>query len=327
MTTHPVLPPPAPRPSHVLAPRPGAFAAPPLRPFDGLAADAPVPGRRGRVLRNPFLRLGVFVLIMGAAFVAGAFVLAGLHLTRSMAAGGLVQLVAVSLAYLVLVRWIEGRRPLELDSSRSRGLVGGLALGAVLFTVAFGAILALGGARIDGVDLGYNPWLLVLTAGLVAGVSEEMVFRGVLFRLLEELTGTWGAVAASGLVFGLVHVTNPDATWWGAIAIALEAGLLFALLYVVTRSLWVLIGVHAAWNITQGAVFGVAVSGTGDPGGFIQTSPTGPDLLSGGRFGAEASVVTVTLLCLFAAWLAVVAVRRGLIVAPWWTRRRRYPAA
>ena len=59
----------------------------------------------------------------------------------------------------------------------------------------------------------------------------------------------------------------------------------------------------------------------------MRTSPTGPDLLSGGRFGAEASVVTVGLLVAFSAWLAVVAVRRGLIVSPWWTRRRRYPAA
>ena len=303
------------------------LVAPPLRATDGLAQDAPGRDRRGRVVRNPFVRLLLFLLLVGFGVLVASFALAGLGQGLGVLTGGIVQLVAVCLAYLMLVALIEGRRPLELEPRRAMGVAPGLGLGAALFLASFGVIALLGGYRFDGVDPAYDPWLLVFVAGLVAGVTEEMMFRGVLFRLTEELVGTWGACVVSGAVFGLVHLTNADATWWGAVAIGLEAGLMFALLYVVTRSLWVCMGVHAAWNVVQGPILGVAVSGTGDPGGFVQTSPVGPDWLSGGRFGAEASYVTVALLVAFTAWLAVVAVRRGLVVAPWWTRRRRFPAA
>lgn len=308
------------------APTPAA-AAPPLRASDGLAHDAPDRARRGRVLRNPFVRLLLFVLLVGFGFVGASFALAGLGLGWGMLETFVVQFLVVTLAYLVLAVFVERRRPLELQPRRAAGLAHGLALGAALFLASFGLIALLGGYRFDGVDPTYDPWLMVFVVGLVAGTTEEMMFRGVLFRLTEELVGTWGAAAVSGAVFGLVHLTNPDATPWGAIAIGLEAGLMFALLYVVTRSLWVCMGAHAAWNVVQGPILGVAVSGTGDPGGFILTSPAGPDWLSGGRFGAEASYVTVALLVAFTVWLAVVAVRRGLVVAPWWTRRRRFPAA
>ena len=80
-------------------------------------------------------------------------------------------------------------------------------------------------------------------------------------------------------------------------------------------------GVHFAWNVVQGPILGVTVSGTGPANGLLVTEATGPDWLSGGAFGAEASYVTVALLMAFTVWPAVLLVRRGLIVKPWWSRR------
>ena len=85
---------------------------------------------------------------------------------------------------------------------------------------------------------------------------------------------------------------------------------LFALLYGLTRSLWVCIGAHAAWNIVQGPVLGVPVSGSGFSDGWLATVSVGPDWLTGGTFGAEASPVTVLIMVAATVWLALQIVRR-----------------
>jgi membrane protease YdiL (CAAX protease family) len=112
----------------------------------------------------------------------------------------------------------------------------------------------------------------------------------------------------------------------GAIAIALEAGLMFAVLYALTRSLWVVAGVHAGWNLTQGLGLGIVVSGSSDEGlGFLVSHPAGPDAISGGQFGIEASAVAVAVWLLVAAWLAWRLVRAGGVVQPLWRRHKRFP--
>lgn len=236
--------------------------------------------------------------------------------------------VGALLGYLVVGRGIEGRRRLvELAPSRWIGVLWGLLLGAVLFSVSFGILLLTGAYRITGIDTA-GPWLVpALSLGLMAGVVEEILLRAGLHRLVEQGLGTWGSAVVSGLVFGLLHLTNPDGSLWGALAIALEADLFFALLYSFTRSLWVLMGLHAAWNLTQGLFFGAVVSGSGDVGtGLLVSEPVGPAWLSGGTFGPEASAVTVAVMLVCTAGLAVLLVRRGLVVAPIWERRRRAAA-
>ena len=81
---------------------------------------------------------------------------------------------------------------------------------------------------------------------------EELRDRGILFRLLEQNLGTWGALGLSAVAFGFSHWKNPGATWWSSLAIALEGGVLLAALYAATRSLWIPIGVHWSWNLFEG---------------------------------------------------------------------------
>ena len=79
---------------------------------------------------------------------------------------------------------------------------------------------------------------------------------------------------------------NPEATWIAVLCIAVEAGVLLAAAYITTRRLWLPIGLHFAWNFTQGGIFGVPVSGF-RVRGLLKSTLTGPELLSGGAFGAE----------------------------------------
>jgi hypothetical protein len=137
--------------------------------------------------------------------------------------------------------------------------------------------------------------------------------------MIEEGLGTWWALAISAAFFGAAHLGNPGATVWSSAAIAIEAGLLLAMLYHVTRSLWACAGLHAAWNIMQGTVYGIPVSGT-HPDGFLVAKLTGPDWLSGGSFGAEASVVALALCTGVTIVLLAIALRRGSIVPPAWKR-------
>lgn len=302
---------------------PSSLVPPPLR-ADGLGPDSPSGSRR--ILHNPIVRavLLVVLLVAGMQLFAAVPTLAGWP-----GASVIIFVVAGAvLAYSFMARVIEGRRtPFEIAPTRWTGLLWGLGLGFGLFTACFGILLLTGVYRITGTDTA-GPWLMpALTLGLWAGVVEEIISRAGLHRLLEQGFGTWAAAVLSGAVFGMAHVTNPAGTLWGGLAITLQAGLSYGLLYSLTRSLWVVVGLHAAWNLTQGLLFGAIVSGTGDSGsGLLVSEAMGPDRLSGGAFGPEASPVTVLVMLVFSAALAVLLVRRGLVVAPIWVRRRRLRA-
>ncbi|MHB1271775.1 MAG: CPBP family intramembrane glutamic endopeptidase [Rhodanobacter sp.] len=231
-----------------------------------------------------------------------------------------MQLLPALLGYMILVRLIEQRRlhELSLRSVPTYGLAG-LATGAVLFSVVVGVLWLAGSYHVTGTDPQVD-WLPgVLVAGIGAGIGEEIIARGVLFRIVEEGLGTWWALAISALFFGAAHIFNPGATLWSSASIAIEAGLLLAMLYHVTRSLWACIGLHAAWNIMQGTVYGIPVSGSAGKGWLI-SNRSGPDWLSGGAFGAEASVVALLVCSVLSLVLLRIALQQGSI-AP--LRRRR----
>jgi hypothetical protein len=154
------------------------------------------------------------------------------------------------------------------------------------------------------------------------GLTEEMLFRGILFRWIEEFGGSWAALVVTSALFGLAHIMNPNATWFSSFAIAMEAGVLLGGAYMLTRSLWFPMGLHAAWNFTQGEIFDVPVSGI-DEHGLVQAQLSGPTLLSGGNFGLEASIIALVLATAVGVWLVWLAVKRGNVVRPHWIAQKQ----
>src|SRR5947209_368056 len=127
---------------------------------------------------------------------------------------------------------------------------------------------------------------LILSA-IFPAISEEMIFRGILFRWIEEFGGSWAALLLTSAFFGAVHLANPNATPLAAIGIAFEAGVMLGGAYMLTRSLWLAMGLHAAWNFAQGEIYDIPVSGT-PVHGLVTARLSGPPLLTGNGFGLEA---------------------------------------
>lgn len=151
----------------------------------------------------------------------------------------------------------------------------------------------------------------------LGAVLEEVVMRGVVFRILEQWLGSWIALVISAAVFGLLHLLNPGVTLLNASAVMMEAGIMLAAAYMLTRRLWFCIGSHFAWNFMQGGVFSAAVSG-GAASGLLQAKLVGPVWLTGGTFGIEASVIAVAVCLMAGLTLLFAARRRGNVTQPAW---------
>ena len=117
------------------------------------------------------------------------------------------------------------------------------------------AVAALGLFQVTG----SNPVSAVVPTfamAVASGYVEEVVFRGVLFRIVEESLGTWIALALTSLLFGFAHISNPNATASAHSAIAMEAGVLLGAAYVLTRRLWLAAASTSPGTSTQGGIFG-----------------------------------------------------------------------
>jgi len=257
----------------------------------------------GVVLLAAYIGLQLLPLVLPVAF-RHAFL-------DQVRVGSAIVLSAAMLAlYVGLVRLLEGRPCDELAVRAAAPLAAlGVALGAGLFVLTI-LLLRASHAATWGGSAGSSGLAQAGALALASAVGEELIFRGGLFRILEESLGSALAMTLSGALFGLLHALNPGATLVSSTAIALEAGVLLAATYALTRSLWAPIGLHFGWNFTEGGVFGAAVSG-GQAHGLFKVALAGPPWLTGGAFGPEASVVAVGVSLAASALLIALAVRAG----------------
>ncbi|WP_203076312.1 CPBP family intramembrane glutamic endopeptidase [Falsiroseomonas ponticola] len=283
--------------------------------------STPKPAPWLRVLRLPPVRLVLLGGLLFAMLVMSNDVMlafAGQPIRAAAAAAGMGALGLA--AYAAFVRFIEGRGVSELAlPPLRRDLPVGLAIGAGLYAACVLILMLPGIYQVEGL----NPWAFLLPAiamAISSGIFEELLFRGALFRILEEMAGSWIALILSSLVFGFMHLLNPAATVLGALFISIEAGLLLAAAYVLTRRLWLGIGFHMAWNYTQSAIFSGVVSGGVTAPGLIRPRIEGPVALTGGSFGLEASLVAFLLCTATGVVLLALAIRQGRMRPPPWRR-------
>lgn len=252
-----------------------------------------------------FLGVIIFILLYATAQIAMLIQNLALKIPVVLLSG--VCLLAMFLGWS---RAFEGTWRWELLFERvAPNLLKGLLVGVLFYCVLVCAFAVTGIYQIEYASPQWPYIFACLAFYFLVACGEEVIFRGILFRMIDERFGIRWALVVSALLFGFVHIVQPNATLWSSVAIAVEAGVMLGVAYKYAGSLWLPIGIHWAWNFSEGNIFGFPVSGMNtDPSIFLSVL-TGSDLLTGGRFGPEASLYTLVL---------------GIIVTALFAARYRY---
>ncbi|MGQ4569194.1 lysostaphin resistance A-like protein [Dermabacteraceae bacterium P9123] len=198
-------------------------------------------------------------------------------------------------AVLLLNRYLYKRPVTALGFHRQgwgQKYLTGAGIGLLLIVFTCGGAAMFGALRIS-----FNPevgWLLVflmLLGFMLQGMTEEVICRGYLQNGLRVRWGIVGALIIQAVFFALLHGTNSGITVLPLVNLFLY-GLLIGALFYYTDSMWLVGGLHSAWNFLLGPVLGVEVSGIVIPGTVFKAKASGADWLSGGAFGIEGSVLT-----------------------------------
>jgi len=228
--------------------------------------------------------------------------------------------------YLLVYSWytrlIERRPAVEFSTPRLYGeFVLGFAVTATMMTSLVMLLYAIGYLSFTG--LNPNPFVALhhFSRFLMPAFMEELVFRLILFKLVEEWLGSWTAFIFQATFFGIAHLVNDNASLYTSLCVTVEGGIILTGAYMYTRRLWFAFGLHLAWNYVQSGIFSVPTSG-GECDGLIHTSISGPELLTGGLFGIEGSLFAVILCAIVGTWFVVASHQTGQFVRPAWIRKR-----
>ena len=235
--------------------------------------------------------------------------------------------ILIILSYLLRVYRREKVRPfktcpgaLGLPLDKGRKTVGtylaGLGIGLLMMGSVYFILLSSGQIAFDGIGLtgGVSvTFILNLLMWLPQGMSEEIMFRGFMIPRIKNKTNTAVAVIVSSLLFSAFHSMNIGFTPLAAVNLFLIA-LLFALIYLKTGNIWLTSAMHTMWNLTQGNILGLQVSGTEASASVIRTFyyKDAIALVTGGDFGPEGglAVTAVTVFCLIPLLLSFLRHRR-----------------
>ena len=227
---------------------------------------------------------------------------------------GDVLVECMELAVVLIVTWLW-RHFLDKKTIRSLGLtvsgkwwleltIGVFVTGA-MWTAFLGILLLTSTASVSAIQINSETLGVNLTGGLgrniLVGLNEEINYRGYILQNLIEGVGVAPALVISSVYFGLIHLLNPNPNALALTSLAL-GGLLMGMGYWATQSLWLPIGMHIGWNWFEGSIYGFPVSGFPRPG-LLELCMTGPDWLTGGNFGPEASIMIIALQLVLIAFI------------------------
>jgi len=285
-------------------------------------------------------RLVIYSIILFALMLLFSTLIGFANFTKGTSLLALAVLLAVLVATFIAGKWVDRRSiadfGLHLTKAWWMDFGFGLGLGAFLMGTIFLAAWINGNLRITGYfqkTMSNTPFYLEFIDAILffiyVGFYEELILRGyLLINLAEGLKYNWlgkkwallSALGISSLIFGVLHIVNPNASWISTLMISL-AGIFLGLGLVLTGRLGLPIGLHITWNLFQGNVFGFPVSGSNFGVSLIGTELTGPEWLTGGAFGPEAGVMGLMamligclLIMLWVKWKGSLALKKDLTV-------------
>lgn len=233
---------------------------------------------------------------------------------------GIVVAILTMVSYTYLFKFYEKRKITEFSKvGIVKSLAIGIVLGVVLQSLTILVIYLKGGYSIVSI----NPILFLvppLTMAFTSSIFEETLMRGIIFRITEEKLGSYFALIISAVLFGAMHLINPNSSLTAAIGLAIQAGLLLASAYIYSRNLWFPIAIHFAWNLTQSAIFGAKVSGNSISKTLITSKIEGAEWFTGGQFGPEGSIQATAFCFIATITLLILSHKEGKIINPYWKK-------
>jgi membrane protease YdiL (CAAX protease family) len=221
-------------------------------------------------------------------------------------------------SYIALNRYYERRKITELSTHNiGKYLLAGLLLGllipslSVLVTYLKGEFNILSVSNITFIFL--RDFTISIGMGIATAVFEEVLFRGVLFRLIEEKLGSYFAIIISGVIFGFAHLVNENSSFLTGLSISIMSVFIIAA-YMYTRNLWFPIAIHFAFNFAHGNIFGTDVPAYPESTSIIISQLEGSKWFTGGDLGIEATVQTVVLCLIAGIILLVLSHKKGNII-------------
>lgn len=255
--------------------------------------------RKQKIFNHPVtvIIFGILTCLIVPVFIKVAilqplFGLLDISETISKSIQGIITAAVILFTYRLFVKRFEKREATELSKENlAKELVFGFLGGFLLISFITLFFYLLGyytAASVNHFSVLIKPLIIFI----VMGVWEEVIFRGLIFRITESKLGTVWALIISSLIFGFVHVSNDNFNFLSGLAIALELGLLTGITFSITRRLWVPIALHIGWNISF-IFYGTIVSGATEFPSFIVSKLRGANLITGGMFGPENSIITI----------------------------------
>lgn len=222
---------------------------------------------------------------------------------------------SVIFAYILLYRKYEKREITELSSKRLiRNISIGILIGTALQCLTIGVIYIFGNMELISIN-SFSTILTPFSVAFSVAIFEEILLRGIIFRITEEKLGSHISLLISAIVFGGVHLLNPGSTLISSTCIGI-VGFIFGALYIYGRNLWLPIAVHFSWNFVQSGIFGAVTSGNDKTSSLFNFNISGSELITGGAFGPEGTIQATLLWLVVAIVLMILITKQKKLIKP-----------
>ena len=232
---------------------------------------------------------------------------------------GIIASSFVIFTYIYFYRKYEKR---EIGEFSGKGLLKNTILGVLIGTTLQGLTILVIYFFGDFQLISVNPFSSIITPFAVAfsvAIFEETLLRGIIFRIVEEKLGSYISLLISAIIFGVVHLLNPDSSVISSICIGI-VGFMFGASYIYSRSLWLPIAIHFSWNFVQSGIFGAITSGNEKTSSLFSTKISGAEFITGGAFGPEGTIQATLFWLLVSIVFMVLINKQKKLIQPFWKK-------
>lgn len=280
--------------------------------------------KKQRILNAPLTRILLGLIVCFIAFILAQQVTGKILDFTSLDKNfrnlikGIIASAAVIFAYIYFFKKYEKRTIIEFSNKGiAKYIITGVIIGVLLQCLTILIIIINGSFEIVSVNP-ISDMIIPFTVAFSVAIFEEILIRGIIFRIMEEKLGSYISLLITAIIFGALHLANPNSTLLSGLCVGIEAGFLMGAAYIYARNLWFPIAIHFAWNFMQSGIFGAITSGNEKTSSLLTTKITGSQLFTGGAFGPEGTIQAI-IFCSLAS-IALLILSGNKIISPSWRK-------